>query len=77
VADLGHRDHVDGMVELPMPARVEPMPHDWAAGGFDRGGGVVAGVVPGAREPADVTAVADQVGGDDRPDPVEVGDGGP
>src|SRR5262249_1631748 len=45
--------------------------------GFDGGGGVVAGVVHGAREPADVTAVADDVGADDRANPVEGGERGP
>jgi hypothetical protein len=32
--------------------------------------------VPGAREPGDVTAVADEIGGDDRPNPVDLGERG-
>jgi hypothetical protein len=76
VADLGDGDHVDGVVELAVATRVEAVPDDGTAGGFDRSGGVVAGVVPGAREPGDVTAVADEIGGDDRPNPVDLGERG-
>ena len=44
-----------------------------AGGRGDGCGGVVAGVVPGISEAADVAAVADEVGGDDGADPVHVG----
>ena len=77
VTDLGDRDHVDGVVELAVATRVEPVPDYRSAGGLDGGGGVVAGVVPGAGEPPDVTAVADQVGGDDRPDSIQADHRGP
>ena len=76
VAGLGDGDHVDGVIQLAVAAWVEPVPDDRAAGGFDRGGRVVAGVVPGAWEPADLAAVAEDVGGDDRPDPVQLGERG-
>jgi hypothetical protein len=52
------------------------VPHARAARSFDRCGRVVAGVVPGGREPTDVTAVTDQVARDDRSDAVHVGDRG-
>ena len=76
VAHLGHGDDVDGVVELAVAARVEPVANDRSARGFDRGGGVVAGVVPGAREACDVAAVAEDVRGDDRAGPVQLGDRG-
>ena len=40
------RGHVDGVVELAVAPRVEPVPHVWPARGLDGRGRVVAGVVP-------------------------------
>jgi len=65
------------MVQLPVPVRVHPVADLRSRGRFDRGGRVVAGVVPGGREPADIAAVADQVRGDDRTGAVHIGDAGP
>jgi hypothetical protein len=76
VADLGDGNHVDGVVELAVAAWVEPVRTTGAAEGFDRGGGVVAGVVPSAGEPVYVAAVTKDVGGDDRPNSIQLGNGG-
>ena len=59
VRDLRDRCDVQGVVEVAVPTGVEPMPDLRSRGRRDRSGGVVAGVVPGGREPADVTGVAD------------------
>ena len=74
MADLTERGDVDRVVELPVPVRVQPMTNLRSRRRFDRCGRVVAGVVPGGREPADVAAVADQVARDDRTDTEHVGD---
>jgi hypothetical protein len=74
VADLGDGDHVDGVVELTVAARVQSVSDDRAAGGLDGRGAVVAGGVPGRREAANVAGVAEEVGSDDGADPLELGD---
>jgi hypothetical protein len=73
VADLSDRREVQGVVELAVASRVESVPGPWPGRGLDRGGGVVAGVVPGGREPGDVAAVAEDDRRDDGADAVDVG----
>ena len=58
------------------PRRVEAVTYARSGGRFDRGGGVVAGVVPGGWEASDIAAVADEVGGHDGSDTDHVGDRG-
>ena len=74
VGDLGEGRGVDGVVDLPVASGVEPVAGLGARGGFDGGGAVVAGVVPGGREPADVAAVSEDDRGADGTDAVDVGD---
>jgi hypothetical protein len=68
---------VQGGVELPVATPVQPMPAQIAAGGLDRGGAGVAGEVVPVREAGEVAGVAHQLGGQHRPDPVHLGQGGP
>ena len=74
VRDLCDRGDVDRVVQLAVPARVEPVPYAWSGGRFDRGGAVVAGVVPRGWEASRVAAVADEVRGEDWSDAEHVGD---
>ena len=73
VADLGDRGHVHGVVQLSVPARVEAVSLDRSRRGFDRSRLVVAGEVPGGREPANVTDSADDDRRGQRSDPVHLG----
>ena len=66
--DLGDRGDVQRVVQLPVPARVQPVTHPWSGRRFDGSGAVVAGVVPSGREASHVAAVTDEVRGHDRPD---------
>ena len=68
VTDLTECGDVDRVVQLPVAVRVEPVTNVRSRRCLDRCGRVVAGVVSGAREPTDVTAVADEVTRDDRTD---------
>ncbi|MDT4984011.1 MAG: hypothetical protein QOF95_1501, partial [Pseudonocardiales bacterium] len=76
VADLGDRDHVDRVVELPVPAAGEPVDLAVTRGDLDRCGAVVGGEVVAVGEAVDVADVAEHRAGDDRPDAPDVGDGG-
>jgi hypothetical protein len=67
---------VQGGVELAVAASVQSMPADIAAGGLHRGGAGVAGEVVAAGEAGDVAGVAEQLGGQHRADPVQLGQGG-
>jgi hypothetical protein len=69
VADLGDGGHVDGVVELSVPAPGEPVNLPVAGGDLDRRGAVIGGEVVAAREAVDVTYVAEYGAGDDRPTP--------
>ena len=53
----------------------QPMGDDLAAGGLDRGGAGVGSEVMLGREPADVTDLAQQLGGQNRADPEQLGEG--
>src|ERR671918_2862600 len=61
VGDLGEGCGVDGVVELPVASGVEPVAGLGTRGRFNGGGAVVAGVVPGGREPADIAAVSEMI----------------
>src|ERR687897_2314815 len=74
VGDLGEGCGVDGVVELPVASGVEPVAGLGTRGRFNGGGAVVAGVVPGGREPADIAAVSEDDRGADRSDAVQVDD---
>ena len=76
LAQLAEGRHVQGMVQLTVPALGHPMHGASRRGELDRGRAVVGGVVIPVPEPADVTGVADQHRGDHRADPEQVGDGG-
>jgi hypothetical protein len=70
LAELADGGHVDGVVQLAVPAFGGPV-HDAATGGeLDRGGAVVGGVAVPVGEPGDVCAVADEHGGDDGATPI-------
>lgn len=75
VADLGDGGHVDRVVQLSVPARVQPVSRLRSRRCFDRGRPVVPSEVPGGREPADVTDSADDDRRHQRPDPEHLGDG--
>ncbi len=75
VAGLAHGDDVDGSIELVVARPGQAVPAVVAAGRFDWRGAAVAGVVVPAREAGDVTAVRDDLGGDDRPEAVHLGEG--
>ena len=77
VADLGDRGHVQRMVELAIPPRVEPVADMGPAGGFDGGGAVVAGVMATGCEPPHIAGMAIQQGRHDRAHAVNVDDAGP
>ena len=76
VAGLGDRGDVQCVVQLAVPVGVQSVPVVGCRRCRDRCGGVVAGVVTGGREAADVAGVAEDVGGHDRADTVHVGDRG-
>src|SRR5689334_1839786 len=60
-------------IQLTVPGSGEPMATLLAAGGLDRRGAAVAGVVVAAREPVHRAAVPDDLRGQYRPDPVDLG----
>src|SRR3954451_11995351 len=64
-ADLADRDEVQGAVELTVAGSGEPVAAVFAAGGLDRCGAAVAGVVVAGREPVHPAAVADDLRGED------------
>ena len=72
-ADLGERDDVQRQVQLPVPAAGQPMPGAVGAGHLDRGDTGVAGERRGGGEPAGPAGAAEQSGGDDRADAVDLG----
>jgi hypothetical protein len=73
VTDLTERRDVQRVIELTVPVGVNAVPNAGTRRGFDRRGRVVTGVVSRAREPADVSRVADQIRGNDRADTTHVG----
>jgi hypothetical protein len=75
VADLADRDDVQRAVELAVVGAVEPVAAQIAAGGLDRRGAGGAGVVVAVGEAADVTGVAEDLGGQDRAEAVDLGEG--
>ena len=72
-ADLGERGDVQGQVELAISAAGQPVPGAVGAGHLDRGDAGVAGERRGGGEPAGPAGAAEQSGGHDRADPVDVG----
>jgi hypothetical protein len=66
VADLADGGHVDGVVEPPVSAPLQPVDLALAGGHLDRGDAVASGEVIAAGEPGDVAAGAE-----------DLGDGGP
>jgi hypothetical protein len=72
VADLGDRGQVEGVVQLAVTARVEPVAFAGTAGGFDGGGAVVGGEPLWRREPGRVADVAQDEPCDDRADTMEL-----
>src|SRR6185312_234879 len=73
-ADLAGRDQVQRPIQLTVPGAGEPMTTLLPAGGFDRCGAAVAGVVVAAREPFHRATVSDDLRGQHRPDPVDLRD---
>ena len=71
-ADLGERDHVEGVVELPVAAAWQAVSGVVGGGDFDGGDAGVAGERCCGREPAGSPGAAEQLGGDDRSDPVDL-----
>ena len=61
---------VQGVVEPPVPAAVEPVAVVVPAGDVDRCGAGVAGEVRLGREPSDVAGLGEDLRGVDRPHPV-------
>jgi hypothetical protein len=76
IADLGHGSHVQGVVELPVPASEEPLNVVVARGHVDGCGPVVGGEPVSGREAVNVADLAEHSRGDDRADAVDVGDAG-
>ena len=72
MGDLGDRDQVQRMVELPIAARVQPVALLQTGGGFDRGGAVVGREAVTSRKPARVADLAEDDRGDDRADTVDI-----
>ena len=73
VTDLSHRYHVDRMVQLTVPARVQPVPFPGRARRLDRCGAVVAGELGSGPEPGDVVDVTEHNRRNDRSDTVQFG----
>jgi hypothetical protein len=77
LADLGDRGHVHGVAEAPGAAPGQPVNLAVAGGHLDRRGAVVSSEAVPAGEPAGVTGLADDDGGDDRSGAGDLGEGGP
>jgi hypothetical protein len=75
-AHPGERDGVDGAVQVPVPAAVEPVPDSSPAAGRDGAGAAERGERGLAAAPARVGEAHDGLGGADRPDPVAAGQAG-
>jgi hypothetical protein len=75
-ADPGERDGVDGAVEGPVAAAVEPVPDGLAAAGWDRAGAAERGERGFAAAAAGVGEADDGPGGADRPDAMAAGQAG-
>ena len=73
ITDLGDGGHVERMVELSVPAPRQPVRDAAARGPFDRGRAVVRGKGIAVGEASDVAGVADELCGDDRAHPIDVG----
>ncbi len=76
VADLGDGDHVDGVIQGSVPSRVEAVADPRSARRLDGSGCVVGGELSTAAEPGGITDVADDEGGGDGADSVELGQRG-
>jgi hypothetical protein len=74
--NLGDGDCVEGPVELPIPARVEPVSDGATGGGGQRCGAVGCGERVPVGVAVDVDDFGDEPGGDQRSDAVQVGQGG-
>ena len=74
--DLGHRHHVQRMVEPPIPGAGEPMPDLLAGGDVDRCGAVIRRDVIFQWESVDRVDLGQDPASDDRPDDVELGEPG-
>src|SRR5919108_5288811 len=75
VADLADRDEVQGSVELPVAAPVQPMAAHIPTGGFDGGGAGVAGEVVTVGKTGEVAGVPQDLGGKHGPEPEHLGQG--
>src|SRR3954447_21579804 len=75
-AGLADGDDVDRGIELSVTQPAQAVPSVLAAGGVKGCGAVVAGVVVAGGEAADVAAVTENLRGDDRPDPADLGERG-
>jgi hypothetical protein len=72
VPDLDDGHDVQDPVEPPVPGAGEPVPLLLAGGGVDRGGAGPGGEVRAGAEPGDVADVAEDPGGADRADAIEL-----
>src|SRR5215212_6430572 len=75
VADLADRDEMQGSVELPVAAPVQPMAAHIPAGGFDGGGAGGAGEVVTVGETGEIAGVPQDLGGKHGPEPEHLGQG--
>jgi hypothetical protein len=73
VPDLGHRGHVDGVVQLTVPAPREAVDPAVPGGHLDGGGAVEGAEAVPAREAEDITGDADHRGGHHRADAEDLG----
>jgi hypothetical protein len=76
VTNLGHGDEMHGVVEFAVASWVVPVSFAWSAGRLDGSGAVVGSEPFRGREAGRVGDVAEDVGGDDGSDTVQLEQGG-